>query len=34
MQEIRQFKPATVSRRFPVTAGFYQRASGCGARSE
>jgi integrase/recombinase XerD len=24
MQEIRQFKPSTVSRRFSVTAGFYQ----------
>jgi integrase/recombinase XerD len=24
MQEIRRFKPSTVSRRFPVTAGFYR----------
>ncbi len=24
MQEIRQFKPSTVSRRFSVTAGFYK----------
>ena len=24
MQEIRRFRPSTVSRRFPVTAGFYQ----------
>ncbi len=24
MQEIRQFKPSTVSRRFSVTAGFYR----------
>ena len=27
MQEIRRFKPSTVSRRFSVTAGFYRRAS-------
>ena len=24
MQEIRRFKPSTVSRRFSVTAGFYR----------
>jgi integrase/recombinase XerD len=24
MQEVRRFKPSTVSRRFPVTAGFYR----------
>jgi len=24
LQEIRRFKPATVSRRFSVTAGFYR----------
>jgi integrase/recombinase XerD len=24
MQEIRRFKPSTVSRRFSVTAGFYK----------
>src|ERR1043165_8591003 len=24
MQEARRFKPSTVSRRFPVTAGFYR----------
>jgi hypothetical protein len=27
MQEIRRFKPSTVSRRFSVTAGFYRPAS-------
>jgi hypothetical protein len=26
MQEVRRFKPSTVSRRFPVTAGFYRTA--------
>jgi hypothetical protein len=24
MQEVRRFKPSTVSRRFSVTAGFYR----------
>ena len=27
MQEIRRFRPSTVSRRFSVTAGFYETAS-------
>jgi hypothetical protein len=26
MQEVRRFKPSTVSRRFSVTAGFYRAA--------
>jgi hypothetical protein len=26
MQEVRRFKPSTVSRRFSVTAGFYRTA--------
>jgi integrase/recombinase XerD len=27
MQEIRRFKPSTVSRRFPVAAGFYRTSA-------
>src|SRR5580704_11720638 len=33
MQEVRRFKPSTVSRRFSVTAGFYYRRDRWRARS-
>jgi hypothetical protein len=33
MQEIRRFKPSTVSRRFSVTAGFYRTCVIDGVRS-